>query len=350
MRSWNLNQGRSRGITLVELMVALALSLLLLLGVGTVFVANKQAFRLQESLARVQENGRFALQAIVRDIRNAGYLGCDSRRKLAVHNTLNGAKWQAALEVPLVGFDADGNSWTPAPDGDGSPTAPVASSTASAKPELASDMIMLNLGIGTGARVIQHNLPSADIKVEPNADIDTGDILLVSDCQFGAIFQATNVQNLSTANTNIEHETGSGTPGNSTKNLVRRFGPQARVIRLASRVYYVSTGTGGEPALFRVDNGGTPEELVEGIEALQFIFGLDNDGDNVIDAYVRASGVGTAWDKVLAVRVQLVARSANDRVLSKDNDYAFNDNVLKGTDRRLRKQFGATVVLRNRLP
>ena len=65
-----------RGLTLVELMVALVMGMVLLAGVATVFVANKQSYRLQDSLARLQENGRFAIEFLERDIRMAGYTGC----------------------------------------------------------------------------------------------------------------------------------------------------------------------------------------------------------------------------------------------------------------------------------
>ena len=69
----NTNQTHQKGFSLVELMVALTLGLLLIAGLGQVFVGSKQAFRAQEGVSDVQENGRFAIDILGRQIRLAGY-------------------------------------------------------------------------------------------------------------------------------------------------------------------------------------------------------------------------------------------------------------------------------------
>lgn len=63
-----------RGFTLVELMIALTISLILLLVIGTVFTSSRQAFRIQEDNARIQESGRFALEILGRSIKQAGHV------------------------------------------------------------------------------------------------------------------------------------------------------------------------------------------------------------------------------------------------------------------------------------
>ncbi len=60
-----------RGLTLVELMVALALSLLLLAGTIQIFISSKQSYRVQDALSRLQENSRAAVDLLSRDIRAA---------------------------------------------------------------------------------------------------------------------------------------------------------------------------------------------------------------------------------------------------------------------------------------
>lgn len=62
-----------RGLTLVEMMVAITVGLLLLGGVVQIFFSNSQAYRVQDDMARVQENGRFALDMLAQNIRKAGY-------------------------------------------------------------------------------------------------------------------------------------------------------------------------------------------------------------------------------------------------------------------------------------
>lgn len=63
----------SNGFTLVELMVALAISTILLLGMVQMFAGMKNSYRFQEGLSRVQENGRIATELITREVRQAGF-------------------------------------------------------------------------------------------------------------------------------------------------------------------------------------------------------------------------------------------------------------------------------------
>jgi len=62
------------GLTLIEIMVALLIGAFLLAGVIQIFIANKQTYRVQENLSRIQENGRFAVDYLSRYIRMAGYV------------------------------------------------------------------------------------------------------------------------------------------------------------------------------------------------------------------------------------------------------------------------------------
>ena len=66
---------RSRGFSLVELMVALVITLILLAGIGQIFLSSKKSFNIQDSLSRMQENGRYAMANIIQDLRRAGYWG-----------------------------------------------------------------------------------------------------------------------------------------------------------------------------------------------------------------------------------------------------------------------------------
>lgn len=61
------------GLSLVELMVAMALGLLLMTGVIQVFLSSRQTYAANEAMGRLQENGRFALEFIARSARLAGY-------------------------------------------------------------------------------------------------------------------------------------------------------------------------------------------------------------------------------------------------------------------------------------
>ncbi len=64
---------KEKGFSLVELMVAGFLGLLLLAGVISLFLGTRTSFRMQEQLANVQTDGRFALLFIKRFVENAGW-------------------------------------------------------------------------------------------------------------------------------------------------------------------------------------------------------------------------------------------------------------------------------------
>lgn len=62
-----------RGLTLVELLVAMTLGLLILLAISSIYIGSRQTFRMQEENARLQESGRYALEVLGRSIRQAGF-------------------------------------------------------------------------------------------------------------------------------------------------------------------------------------------------------------------------------------------------------------------------------------
>jgi type IV pilus assembly protein PilW len=67
---------KQAGFSLVEIMIALLIGLFLMGGILQMFSASQQTYRMQSNLARLQENGRFALDFLARDLRMAGYWGC----------------------------------------------------------------------------------------------------------------------------------------------------------------------------------------------------------------------------------------------------------------------------------
>ena len=69
-------QRRVAGFTMIELMIALAIGTFLILGLARVFSASRTAYQLSEGVSRVQENGRFAIDFIQRDLRMVGHMGC----------------------------------------------------------------------------------------------------------------------------------------------------------------------------------------------------------------------------------------------------------------------------------
>ncbi|MDG2288270.1 MAG: prepilin-type N-terminal cleavage/methylation domain-containing protein, partial [Woeseiaceae bacterium] len=67
------------GMTLVELLVALAIGSFLMIGAIQVYNQSRQAFVINESIARVQETAQFAMDTLESDLRMASNWGLHSR-------------------------------------------------------------------------------------------------------------------------------------------------------------------------------------------------------------------------------------------------------------------------------
>ena len=105
-----------RGISLVEIMVALAVGLFLTAGVVQIFLGNKQSYRVAEASARIQENARFAMEFIAIDTRMAGYQGCAGASRTVV-NTLVSPQFHEEFDTPVEGFQAtSASAWSPSVD------------------------------------------------------------------------------------------------------------------------------------------------------------------------------------------------------------------------------------------
>ena len=66
----------NRGFGLIELLIALALILVVVLGVAQIFIAAKNTFISQNAAANMQEDARFALSKMIQEIRMVGMFGC----------------------------------------------------------------------------------------------------------------------------------------------------------------------------------------------------------------------------------------------------------------------------------
>src|SRR5258705_10356383 len=91
---------RMGGFSLIELMLALALGVVVTLGIVQLFVGNSQTYTLLNGQARMQENGRVALDLITASVRSAGYLGCAPEQPNIVKN-LRG-NWNLLFEFDVT--------------------------------------------------------------------------------------------------------------------------------------------------------------------------------------------------------------------------------------------------------
>ncbi|WP_338514237.1 prepilin-type N-terminal cleavage/methylation domain-containing protein [Pseudomonas poae] len=72
-----------RGFSLVEMLLALAVGLLLTLGVSHVAISARASQASQQAAMLLQDDARFVLSKMIQDIRQAGMFGCQSRAFIA---------------------------------------------------------------------------------------------------------------------------------------------------------------------------------------------------------------------------------------------------------------------------
>jgi len=100
---------KQRGVTLVELMIAITIGSIIMVGISSVYTSSKRSYKLQEEFSRLQENGRFAINHITRFVRSAGYSGCASGLDTleTIMNDADKIQWNFATGIE--GYDYIGS-------------------------------------------------------------------------------------------------------------------------------------------------------------------------------------------------------------------------------------------------
>lgn len=311
---------RHAGLTLVELMVSISLSLLVVLAATLLLLSSKSAYMANDDAVVIQESGRHALEIIARALRQSGYQDWDG----------GGVVRQAGLKdsASLVGMDA-------------------------------------------------HSLKSTGTAMDApvKKSVNGSDVL-------GIAF----------------HGAGFGDQGDETMLNCAGFGVASSLKGGADSergwsIFFVAEDAAGEPELrckYKGKSSWTAVAIARGVESFQVLYGLDSDGDGVVNAFLNASQINTLdesllligassaeqagdknrkthWKKIVAIKVAILMRGENpvrSDVLTKTldlfgKDYAdaigdadpgtrVTEKTLPAKSRnRMRKIFVATIQLRN---
>ena len=313
---------RQRGITLVELMVALAIGSFLIIGAVQIYSQSRQAFTINESIARVQETAQFALDTIEADLRMASNWGRTSRSLAIEGRTLIGTPNPKTLAVPL---DC-GEDWS----------------------------IELGTPVDGFDNVMGLTCPAQ------NAAQANSDVLTVRRASVNPVpLQAGRLQIQTTRIQGEIFDDG---------NIPPQFDPtQSATHNLMVSSYYVDTNSDlipGVPTLRRkvlgiqgLNSAVFDQEIAPGVENLQIQFGIDMNEDNTVDRYVNpgdeiynpeAPGYSPGA-RVLTARVWLVVRGLA-REPGVDDQTAYtpgNANLGTFNDEVRRMQVSKTILLRN---
>jgi len=328
-----MNRRQQHGMTLIELMVALAIGAFLMIGAITVFMQSRTTFRVTESLARLQENARFALEVMEPDVRMAHYWGLTPRTYLIVGRA-------APNEGAGIGTHTCGNNWNlnlnEAVEGTNNTYswACAAFGTAAA----GSDTLIVRRA-GEDAITGAGALTANTLYIQSTRS------------QLGQLFAGATVPSGYTTATSETH-------------------------RLVVNGYYVDTTSSvpGMPSLRRkvLGAGGaiTDEEVIVGVEDMQVQFGIDTDvpgtpvapnpNRGAIDRYVNMDAAiidptDAAFNpnaEILAVRIWLLLRAERfEAGLIDPTDYEYADRDFGTfTDGIRRVLVSKTIYIRNARP
>jgi type IV pilus assembly protein PilW len=293
-----MNPNRSQlGVSLVEVMVAMAIGLGLLTVLATVFASSSRSQKEVTLTAQQVENGRYALELLTDDLRHAGFYGTYFNLTTAAALTdpcsVDPAIIRTGLRLPVQGYDSSA----------------------------ASPVTCLDDG--------NH--------------VDGTDVVVVRRASTNVVTAAT-----AAANANVVYIQGTASPNNTnnpivalgsgTFNLNIRNGTGANVTapirKFETHIYFVApcsvpTGAGG--VCTATDDGGTPiptlkrlelttdaggntafvtVPLVEGIDNLQLEYGVDTDNDGGPNGALSGDpGTPAAWQNAMVARVYVLARN-----------------------------------------
>ena len=100
-----MSSRRQQGMGLVELLVWMAISLLIISVIGVVYANTKQLTRVNDTVSRLQENGRFVIHLLDHDIRMAGFRGCNGNdASVAYVSVLDSTAYPYQFDVAIAGF------------------------------------------------------------------------------------------------------------------------------------------------------------------------------------------------------------------------------------------------------
>lgn len=359
-----------RGVSLIELMIGMLISLLLVAGMITLFVNNRQTYRYNEEMARVQENARFATEYLQRNLRMAGHLGCGFMVSSKDQEGTGGI-FPASIINPAFSFDQttaiSGEVYSAATPG------PIAMTIGGYKPGNTgvngTDVISIIYGSGAAARPTGPTPASADIVINNNAlGFNQTDRVLIADCERADLFRISNVPGAGN-NVTLQHKAAGGDNLSDTLANGKQYADDARVMRLEAQTFYLGPPQSNfvaNPPFYSLYVNGT--ELVQGIANLAAFpapltgvagisvqYGLPAAGTppgptaRIVGRYVSTAAMTTAdWANVITVRIELLLASINANALSEPMPVTFNGLTATAPDRRMYSTVSTTIALRNR--
>ncbi|OEG72835.1 pilus assembly protein PilW [Shewanella colwelliana] len=309
------------GMSLVELMVAMVISLFLSAGVFTMFAMSSNNVTTTSQFNQLQENGRIALAIMQRDISQLGFMG-----------------------------DITGTDFI------------VGSNTQILAGVVPNDCV----GAGVNNATLPQALPSHFRRLWGYEQGAAGAVPFACLTGVRNTTDVLQIKRFIGPSTATPTDTNRFYVGTTASQAIFFTGAQpapaltnGRFWEYQHHIYFIRND-GDIPVLRRrtltVGNGmANEDQLVEGVENMRVLYGFDNDGDSTPDRYVPASGVTTMmWDnelfqRLVAVKVFVLVRAIQaDRTYTNQTQYQLGDKtILAPNDNFRRKVMSTTIMLEN---
>jgi len=349
-----------RGLSLIELMIALLLGLVVTAAAGGMLLANKRVYASTATLNRIQENTRVSFELMSRDLREAGGNPCGGAIPIISQLESGDNSWWTQYADGLHGYDGDAPGTT--------------TGTGTAQRVAGTDAIDLHMANNGDIRVTEHDNPSAVLNVTSTADLSNDDILMVCNNSFAMVFQATG---LTGSGLKIGHNGGGGSGNNCgnefqykrnctsgasgdagycflvpedksvNPNCAKHSRSPATVVKVQSFRWYIGNNARGGTSLYRatlinetgalIPTVADTVEIAEGVSGMNLLYRVNGAAN-----FETATAITTAnnWDAVNAVQVGLTVEGAEG---------ALKGGYLAGTNgEALSRQLTHIVALRNK--
>lgn len=350
-RPIHFGRHRARGVSLVEIMVSLALGLVLVTGVLSLYRSTHLTFRNHESLARLQENGRFALELMTREIREAGLTPCGSplTANLLVSRGATPTAWWADT---AAGFLRGGES-----SGQG---VVATSKSAGDHVDGTDSLLLLRTTNDEDAltSVLTHDVATQTLTLRAPMPIRARDIVVMCDDRSSALWQVdtanANPATLTYAAKGLNCGTALGRVDAQCQSAVdKTFAAGALVAPWAPGLWYVGNNSSGQRSLYRAEavqpaaSAASPALITRGVEKVPGVYDLQIDyltrdranGGALAAQWKKADVLAAKWAdptlEVAAVRITLTLQG----------------ETLPGANAlSIQRTFRSLVALRNREP
>lgn len=364
-------RSKALGLSLVELMVALVISSVVMMGIYQVYISSSKSTGMLQAESELQEKARYAFSIMTSVIQEAGNYGCRSSSDVSTNSLLDSSDASFQPWKVIEGWEATGTAYGEKYTANiGNKVAKVstgqwatsggATIDKNIKGKKKSDV--LRVWYTKNDRVNLTSIAGDDL-IFPSLDLKQGNVIIINDCKTVNFAQVCSCDTADSAPCDGADQKANiapgacNTPGNTANNFTLLNVPTTEVSVLEHAIFYVGKRDDDKeniPTLYIRHFGtdlkpGPAQELLEGVESMQILYGEDTDSDKSPDYYASADSV-TDWENVISVRISLLLRTRKNNLVLNKQRPIFNGAqiVVKKGDRHLRKVYTFTVSLRNR--